>query len=163
MILCIDRVRLKDTKIKGENMSIYAIGEVIVSDLQKQKVMQYLLQTNDDPDRVNNEQSLRHYIGILEAFGNDVDLAVKTNLDAGRKASDAMIKHSFEMYKLPCVPFPKEKNPLRRFHTVEQGQAYWEKVKAESWEVYKTVFNNEFNDIVRAHHDKFWNTPHTCQ
>ncbi len=133
-------------------MSYYQLGEITVTDEQKQRIATYLELIGHDPNASNDEDEQRLTLGILEAFNNDPLVAAQRYKDAGEKAQAAMLEHSNKM--IEQVPFPEQENFFLRFDTIEEGQAYWEKVKIESIKVSNAVFGTEFYDLVTTYHEE---------
>lgn len=114
----------------------------------------YLSLTEDNPQLATDPYWRKHYLDILEAFGNDPEHAAQAFMVARRKGQAAMIKHSDE--RMLQVPYPDKKNPYERFDTIEEAEAHWQVVVSESLAISRKTVCHEFYDKVDAYHQGQW-------
>lgn len=131
-------------------MSFYFEGELIVDKKQKQRMVCYLELIGGDLTKVENVGDQRYLSGFLAAFDNDPEKAAQAYVSANEKGDKAMIDHFQKMMKK--VPFPEKENFFLKFHSIEQGEAYHEKIKAESMALSQAIFKQEFLNQVEAYH-----------
>lgn len=139
--------------------AIYFTGEkkntaLEVAPRQVERLRCYLSLIDENTERANDPYWRKHYLDILEAFGNDPKRAAQAFIAARNKGQAAMVKHSDE--RMRQVPYPDKKNPYERFDTIEEAEAHWQVVVSESLAISRKTVCREFYDKVDAYHQGQW-------